>query len=244
MGTANLLSASWKNGLKSDTSFFCNLSQSHLVDHQMKFIFPQNGSWWQGNWAMLEIDFDDGLGWRNFNNGVFDVYYDDVFSDKQLQFKARFDDHTYYFTALLKSAQCQSVFPAPHLPSWISDNADAPWLVQADTEWGVVTANAYTLNSEDGIFDRPFIFIEGIDFGNDHYENQNGTFRLKGDNIALHRVDSHNFIVDRDTIGDTRFQIEKYDADGYFAIECFGKAKTKSYIPKVLSTYNSLRWYQ
>jgi hypothetical protein len=162
--------------VKSDTSFFCNLSQSHLVDRQMKFIFPQNGSWWQGNWALLEIDFDDGLGWRNFNNGVFDVYYGDVFSDKQLQFKARFDDHTYYFTALLKSAQCQSVFPAPHLPSWISDNADAPWQVQADTEWGVVTANAYTLNSEDGIFDRPFIFIEGIDFGNEHYENQNGTF--------------------------------------------------------------------
>ncbi len=74
-------------------------------------------------------------------------------------------------------------------------------------------------------------------------ENQNRTFRLKGDNIALHRVDSHNFIVDRDTIGDTRFQIEKYDADGYFAVECFDKAKTKSYIPKVLSTYNSLRWY-
>ncbi len=74
-------------------------------------------------------------------------------------------------------------------------------------------------------------------------EEKDGRFRLKGDNIALHRVDSHNFMVDRVTIGDTRFQIEKYDADGYFAIECFDKAKTKSYIPKVLSTYNSLRWY-
>ncbi len=81
------------------------------------------------------------------------------------------------------------------------------------------------------------------DFISFDQENQNGTLRLKGNNIALHRVDSHNFIVNRATIGDTKFYIDRYDADGYFAIECFGKAQTKYYIPKVLSTYNSLRWY-
>ena len=81
------------------------------------------------------------------------------------------------------------------------------------------------------------------DFISFDQENQNKSFRLKGDNIALHRVDNHNFIVNRETIGDTRFHIDRYDADGYFAIECFGKAKTKCYIPRILSTYNSLRWY-
>jgi hypothetical protein len=81
------------------------------------------------------------------------------------------------------------------------------------------------------------------DFISFDQENQDKTFRLKGDNIALHRVDSHNFITSRQLVGNTRFDLKKYDADGYFAVECFGKAKTKSYIPKVLSTYNSLRWY-
>jgi hypothetical protein len=81
------------------------------------------------------------------------------------------------------------------------------------------------------------------DFISFDQETQNRALRLKGDNIALHRVDSHNFITSRQLIGNTRFDLKKYDADGYFAIECFDKAKTKSYIPKVLSTYNSLRWY-
>lgn len=58
----------------------------------------------------------------------------------------------------------------------------APWQTnnsfQLDTLLGnnLVKGNAYALHSADGIFDKPFIFVEGIDFGNDHNATRNGTF--------------------------------------------------------------------
>ena len=36
--------------------------------------------------------------------------------------------------------------------------------------------NAYALMSTDGVFDKPFVFVEGIDFGTDHLPTRNGTF--------------------------------------------------------------------
>jgi hypothetical protein len=72
-------------------------------------------------------------------------------------------------------------------------------------------------------------------------ECKDGSLRLEGRKIAVNYTDSHNFVVSRECIGDTRWEIDKYYADGIFAEECYKKAKTKIYIPKVLSTYNSLR---
>ena len=58
----------------------------------------------------------------------------------------------------------------------------APWQTnnsfQLDTLLGtkLIKGNAYALLSTDGIFDKPFVFVEGIDFGNDHSTTRNGTF--------------------------------------------------------------------
>jgi len=65
--------------------------------------------------------------------------------------------------------------------------------------------------------------------------------RLPGNVIQLRHIDSHNFIVSRDLIGDIKFHVDRYDADGLFAIDCVQRAKNKVYIPKVLSIYNWLR---
>jgi hypothetical protein len=70
-------------------------------------------------------------------------------------------------------------------------------------------------------------------------EDKFGTIRLVGE-VEINKIDSHNFIVKYDIIGETKFIINQYAADGYFAIECYNKAKTKTKIDKVLSTYNSL----
>jgi hypothetical protein len=71
-------------------------------------------------------------------------------------------------------------------------------------------------------------------------KNKDNTIRLNGDNIKIHSVDSHNFVVDINVVELTRFDIELYDADGYFAVECYNKPCSKKFIPKVLSIYNSL----
>jgi len=71
--------------------------------------------------------------------------------------------------------------------------------------------------------------------------NKDGSLRLKGDVVKLNYIDSHNFVVKRECIGDTRWEIDKYNADGLFAEECYKKSKNPLFIPKVLSIYNSLR---
>jgi hypothetical protein len=79
------------------------------------------------------------------------------------------------------------------------------------------------------------------DFISFKQEDANGNPRLAGNVISIGGIDSHNFIVKRSIIGDTLFDITKYDADGYFAIECYSKSKTKNWINKSLSKYNYLR---
>jgi len=162
--------------IQTDTTFFCNLSQSRLVDHHVRFHFPSEGAWWQGNWSLQEVDFDDGLGWRDVNVNLIEVDYLDIYADKQIVFKATFEGVIFYRTMVLKGANCHSIFPAPHLPLWNQNNSENPWELSVNTAWGEFSANAYTLHSEDGVFDQPFIFVEGIDFGFEQYPTQNGTF--------------------------------------------------------------------
>lgn len=71
-------------------------------------------------------------------------------------------------------------------------------------------------------------------------DDENG-LRLEGKEIEIGKIDSHNFLVNSDIIGDDRWILDRYDADGHFAITMYQKAKSKIYIPKVLSFYNALR---
>jgi hypothetical protein len=70
---------------------------------------------------------------------------------------------------------------------------------------------------------------------------KNGNLRLMGDTIEVSKIDSHNFIVKREIVGESKFIIDKYDADGYFAKECYIKSNCKKYLNKPLSIYNNLR---
>jgi hypothetical protein len=162
--------------IRKDTTFFCNLSQSKLVDQHVRFHFPSEGYWWQGNWSLQEVDFDDGQGWRTINADLIEVDYWDIYTDKHIVFKATFEGVHFYCTMILKGANCQSVFSSPDFPLWASENPEFPWRLSVNTEVGLLSANAYTLYSEDGVFDQPFIFVEGIDFGYEQYPYQNGTF--------------------------------------------------------------------
>jgi hypothetical protein len=71
--------------------------------------------------------------------------------------------------------------------------------------------------------------------------NKDGSIRLEAVNISVGTIDSHNFVTSVECVGDTRWVLNRYDADGVFAYECYQKAKNKSYINKVLSVYNTLK---
>ena len=69
----------------------------------------------------------------------------------------------------------------------------------------------------------------------------NGMLRLKGGDVRVGGIDSHNFIISRDLINDTRWIVEDYCADGHFAVECYAKSKAPLIISRPLSVYNQLR---
>lgn len=68
-----------------------------------------------------------------------------------------------------------------------------------------------------------------------------GELRLDGKRLMLNSIDSHNFAMKVSLLGDSRWNLKRYDADGLFIHECWLKSKNYKYIDKVLSVYNALR---
>jgi hypothetical protein len=63
-----------------------------------------------------------------------------------------------------------------------------------------------------------------------------------GCKLTASNIDTHQLIIDRGLVGDTRWSLSDYAADGYFAQECDGKfPKRHVVLPDVLSIYNELR---
>ena len=100
------------------------------------------------------------------------------------------------------------------------------------------------LNDDDTIV-QPKFWENIKDLNNDFISfiqlDKNGDLRLVGNSINVGYIDSHNFIVSQKIVGETRFIKNKYDSDGYFAVECFSKSTNNIYINKPLSVYNQLR---
>lgn len=103
----------------------------------------------------------------------------------------------------------------------------------------------YVYFNDDDTIIHPNLWNEIYTLDNDfiHFAQiwKNGNLRLLGDTIELAKVDSHNFIVSIDTIGNTRWILNKYEADGYFAMDCYKNSKNPLYLQKALSVYNFLR---
>lgn len=134
------------------------------------------------------IDFDDGMGWRTLGVGTpHEVNFGDGNRDRTVRCRL------FRQGRLVKHAGCilkdsdeydvcdQESMLFPVSPPWPS-SSDNPWDVEisSDGEW--VRGRAYTLLSGDGVFDKPFVFVEGIDFGLDrdghpiHEWYRHGTF--------------------------------------------------------------------
>jgi hypothetical protein len=138
--------------------------------------------------ASALIDFDDGLGWRPLLvEQVYDVDYSDELRDRFVRCELRREGYEIKRSACMLRASSEldpcatTTFPYPDFAPWTSDEAH-PWDLQVNTNEGPVKGRAYTLLSSDGVFDKPFVFVEGIDFGLDrdghpiHEEHRHGTF--------------------------------------------------------------------
>ena len=146
------------------------------------------------------------------------------------------------------------VFDSTHIPHNIPEICEA--YCHVDPKSGVGNAQRnYALNliekghvyfSDDDTLLHPHLWrkIENLDKQDFIHFSQiikEGSLRLKGDRVEVNYIDSGCFIVSRECIGDTRWQLDKYHAGGLFAEECYKKSTLPRFIPKVLSIYNSLR---
>ena len=156
----------------SDTSQFI-LSNSNLLTPGLHLFNIQNEvhSNYHSNVNIQAISFNEGTTWMNVTNNSISTVI---------------PTNTEWFSVAVKYSVNGSMketgikFPVETKSLLIPDTA--PWATdntfQIDTLLGnnLVKGNAYTLFSDDGVFDKPFVFVEGIDFGNDHLPTRNGTF--------------------------------------------------------------------
>jgi hypothetical protein len=152
--------------------------------------------------AKIYIDFDDDLGYRLIHfDEIITVDYSSFTTDRYIKtiLQHSGSDDTKSITRIkyaISFRPCETTqFPFPSTPPWLETDTQtlldpdmeegrqiSPWFISVPYESRFVKANAFTLTSEDGVFDKPFIFVEGIDFGRDnnmtliHEIYQNGTF--------------------------------------------------------------------
>lgn len=118
-----------------------------------------------GNWKKIKCDspFEIAMG-----------------TEDQLRFRYMYNDEFIYFSLSVTRAMCVSAFPDPdpNVPWQFLDDSPqniSPWEISTVTQDGsIVSGNAYYLPS--GTFDKPFIFVEGIDFSYYHDPMRNGSF--------------------------------------------------------------------
>jgi hypothetical protein len=145
------------------------------------------------------------------------------------------------------------VFDADEVPDEIPDNCEAYAIRNPQSTVGHaqrnhaldLIENGHIYFNDDDTLIHPELWewVSGhkVDFISFSQCHKDGSFRLKGDNVSVCNIDSHNFIVSADIAKDVRFVIDKYEADGIFAEQCYSKSSTKVFIDKVLSIYNQLR---
>ena len=125
----------------------------------------------------------------------------------------------------------------------IKDNNSIYGNAQRNYALDLIT-DGYVYFNDDDTTIHPELWDEIKDKENDFISfkqsNKDGSLRLEGNEIIPNFIDSHNFIASSKCIN-TRWVLNRYDADAFFAMECYKNAKESLYIPKILSVYNFLK---
>jgi len=151
-----------------------------------------------------------------------------------------------------KESRWIAVFDGTELPEIIPSNCEMHCIKDVNSIYGnaqrnyaldLVTEGHIYFNDDDTII-HPDLWDEvkdkDADFISFKQANKDGSLRLEGNEIIPNFIDSHNFIVSAKCVN-TRWILDRYDADAYFAMDCYKNAKESLYIPKILSIYNYLK---
>lgn len=150
------------------------IGSEYAMEGTMRFLLKPE--WYFTNKSMpnsIQMDFDDGLGFRTVNfNEIITVNYSSE-SAHIVKVKINRTGNVSKGGSVLKSLStfdpCGSTtFPFPNTAPWPTNgDPNYPWQIGTVYQGELVKGNAFTLTSDDGVFDKPFVFVEGIDFGYD-----------------------------------------------------------------------------
>ncbi len=156
----------------SDTSQFI-LSNSELLTPGMHEFHVGNEiqSNYHSGINIHSISFDEGITWNTLVNNSISTFIPSNTNWFSVAVKYSVNGSTKK-TGIKFQVETKSLL-TPDAAPWTTGNT-----FQIDTLLGnkLIKGNTYTLLSTNGIFDKPFIFVEGIDFGTDHNSTRNGTF--------------------------------------------------------------------
>lgn len=127
--------------------------------------------------STIRLDFDDGQGWRTVVPGqLIHVNYSGQFGEKQIRLEVVREGSVLRSGLRSSPVPCVSNYddPDPIVPWTTTGNPDMPWEISTVIDGVTVLGNAYYLPS--GQFDKPFIFVEGIDFSYEVSAQRNGDF--------------------------------------------------------------------
>ena len=163
---------------ETGTFMVAHLSQDYWPEQTVKFILDADLLFTDADSGPMTIEWDagDGQGWRPLiSNAVNEIQYSDN-SHHTLLFRITDDEQGSKITgSILKSGGCSSSYPMPVTPPWSSSNTGSyPFGISCAPDGIQVSGNAYYLPAGD--FDKPFIFVEGIDFTPLQSAMQNGDF--------------------------------------------------------------------
>ncbi len=157
----------------------CFHDREFYTDPVQRFIFPSSLKITNipSDTFVIQADFDDGQGWIPVLwDEVVEVVYPNATEDRYIKVKFLRDEQLLKSGFHLRSGGGQAgsfeLNPSP----WPISSSAHPWRISTIYGDYLIQANAYTLTSPDGIFDKPFIFVEGVDFGDDISSKRNGTF--------------------------------------------------------------------
>ena len=167
------LDSAQANKLSYQSAFFTALSQSNYSDERVRFYLPGEIL---PETMDIYYDFDDGNGWRLMpRNQWISVQYLER-RNRQIQSKITYKGSLKLGTTTLTVSGCENTLWNPQMPPWTVNNPDHPWRISGEFEGDTFWADAFTLLSDDQILDKPFIFVEGIDFATTHSQWANGDF--------------------------------------------------------------------
>ena len=148
-------------------AFFAFSNQRDLPKHGFDVLLETDFIFGDAPVVDMSIDFDDGLGFRPLSAGsLMNVQYASAQEFAEIVVQGTLDGALVQFKFYWgeTSLAAKMDYPEPDPSPWPSLNPNLPWLQQVNYNETTVAANIYPWISEDGIFDQPFIFIEGIDF--------------------------------------------------------------------------------